>query len=119
MDVDPLRTGIALAVLLAATFVVMSISGLRYRRELAVAAVRAAVQLVAIGYLLRLLLEEVGLPGSLAWVAGMVVVAGSVSAGRGRGLPRVRLVATIAIAIVAGAMAGTTPARSSSTNDRS
>ena len=92
--------GVALSVLLV---VVAGAVVLRERlglaRELAIAAVRAAVQLVAIGFVLQLLLEQLGLPGSLAWVAGMVVVAGSVSAGRGRGLPRVRLVATVAIAV--------------------
>lgn len=65
--------------------------------ELAIGVVRAAVQLVAVGYALRVLFVHAGLPGSLAWVVGMVVVAGRVSGGRGRGLPSARWVATAAV----------------------
>lgn len=68
-------------------------------REVVVAAVRAAVQLVAVGAVLGLVFRHTGLPGSLAWVTGMVLVAGRVAARRGAGLPRVQLVATAALAV--------------------
>jgi putative ABC transport system permease protein len=48
VDVDPIRTGIALVALLAVAFLVMTIGGLGYRKELAIAAARALVQLVAV-----------------------------------------------------------------------
>lgn len=71
-------------------------------RDLAVAAARAAAQLVAVGALLRLLFEHTGVAGSLGWVVAMVVVAGRVAGGRAAGLPRAVPVAT------AAAMAGVT-----------
>ena len=67
-------------------------------REVVVAALRAAVQLVAVGLLLLVLFRHTGLPGALAWVAGMVLLAGRVAGGRARGLPGATRVATIGIA---------------------
>src|SRR5205807_4080226 len=43
--------------------------------------------------------HHAGLPGSLGWVAAMVLVAGGVSARRGAGLPRARLVSTVSVAV--------------------
>jgi putative ABC transport system permease protein len=68
-------------------------------REVIVAAVRAAVQLVAVGALLLVLFRHTGLPGALAWVTGMVVLAGRVAGGRAKGLPRATWVATLAVAV--------------------
>lgn len=67
-------------------------------REVATAAARAGVQLVAVGALLDWLFAHAGLAGSLGWVAAMVVIAGGVSAGRGAGIPGARVVSTIAVA---------------------
>jgi putative ABC transport system permease protein len=75
-------------------------------REVVVAAVRAIVQLALVGVLLGLLFRHTGLPGSLAWVTGMVLVAGRVAARRGAGLPRVQLVATLALAAGVSATLG-------------
>jgi putative ABC transport system permease protein len=68
-------------------------------RELVVAVVRAGVQLLAVGSVLRLIFDHAGVPGSLAWILAMVLIAGRVAGARGRGLPRSYLVATAAIAV--------------------
>ena len=95
----PSWPGVALSLLLvlAAAAVAMR-TGLGMTRELAVAVVRAGVQLLAVGALLRLIFEHAGVPGSLGWIAAMVLIAGRVAGARGRGLPQVYLVATAAIA---------------------
>jgi len=115
----PSWLGVGMSVVLVAVAVAVVLrERLGLARELVVAAVRAGVQLVAVGALLRLLFEHAGLAGSLGWVAGMVLVAGRVGAGRGRGLPRVQLVATCGVAagvlatlglLVAGGVVETTP----------
>jgi putative ABC transport system permease protein len=56
-------------------------------RELLVAALRAFVQLVAVGAVLSFLFAEAGLLGALAWLAAMVAVASVEAARRARGLP--------------------------------
>jgi putative ABC transport system permease protein len=86
-------------VLVVACVAVVARERLGLGREVAVAAIRAAVQLVAVGALLQWLFRHAGLAGSLGWVAAMVLVAGGVSARRGRGLPRARTVSTVAIAV--------------------
>lgn len=58
------------------------------RRDLLVAALRAFVQLLAVGSLLTILFTRAGLLGGLIWVAGMVVIAGLVAAGRSKELPK-------------------------------
>ncbi len=68
-------------------------------REVLIAAARAAVQLVLVGLLLLVLFEHTGLLGALAWVAGMVMLAGRVAGGRARGLPGAARAATIGIAV--------------------
>jgi putative ABC transport system permease protein len=67
-------------------------------REVVVAAVRAVVQLVAVGALLGVLFRHTGTPGSLLWVVGMVVVGARVSGARGRAVPRSTRVAAVALA---------------------
>ncbi|GAC1326018.1 MAG: hypothetical protein NVSMB13_10150 [Mycobacteriales bacterium] len=95
----PSWLGVGLSVVLVGIAVAVVVrERLGLARELIVAAVRAAVQLIAVGALLLLLFRHTGLPGSLGWVAGMVLIAGRVGAGRGRGLPRVQLVATCGVA---------------------
>ena len=66
-------------------------------RDVLVAAVRAGVQLLAVGAVLGLLFEHAGLPGSVAWVGGMVVVAGRVAGGRVPGLRHARRLACAAV----------------------
>ncbi|MDQ6650770.1 MAG: iron export ABC transporter permease subunit FetB [Actinomycetota bacterium] len=115
----PSWLGVGLSVLLVGVAVAVAVrERLGLARELVVAAVRAAVQLIAVGALLLLLFRHTGLPGSLGWVAGMVLVAGRVGAGRGRGLPRVQLVATCGVAagvvatlglLIAGGVVETAP----------
>lgn len=85
-----------LLVLVVAAVILHSRLGMT--RELAVAVIRAAVQLLAVGSLLSLIFDHAGIAGSLAWIAAMVVVAGRVSGGRGRGLHRSTMVATAAVA---------------------
>src|SRR3954469_4389889 len=89
---------LSLILVLAAAAVAMR-SRLGMTRELAIAVVRAGVQLVAIGAVLRVIFDHAGVPGSLGWVVAMVLIAGRVSGGRGRGLPHSYAVATIATAV--------------------
>ncbi len=67
-------------------------------RDVVVAAVRAAVQLVAVGAVLGVLFDRAGSPGSVLWVTGMVLVAGRVSGGRVPGLAHAQRTATTAVA---------------------
>lgn len=92
--------GVGLSLLLVAVAIAVAVRAhLDNAREIAVAAARAAVQLLAVGALLKLLFQHTGIPGSLAWVAAMVVIAGRVAAGRGKGLPRATSTATASIAV--------------------
>jgi putative ABC transport system permease protein len=68
-------------------------------RELVVAAVRAGVQLVAVGAVLLVIFDRTGLPGGLAWVVLMIGIAGHVAGRRGRGLPRATRSATAGVAV--------------------
>ena len=79
---------------------------LKLTRELLVASARAFVQLLIVGALLTFLFTNAGLLGALAWVSGMVVVAGFVAAGRSRELPEARFTALIAIAVGAATTLG-------------
>lgn len=67
--------------------------------ELVVAAVRAGIQLVAVGALLLVIFARTGLPGGFGWVIVMMVIAGQVAGRRGRGLRRARLSATAGVAV--------------------
>ena len=63
------------------------------------------MQLVAVGALLLVLFRHTGLPGALAWVTAMVLLAGRVAGGRAKGLPHATRVATAGIAVgVAGTL---------------
>jgi putative ABC transport system permease protein len=68
-------------------------------REVIVAAVRAIVQLVAVGALLGVLFARAGLPGGLAWVAAMVAVGGRVAGRRGAGVPHAARIGAASIAV--------------------
>jgi putative ABC transport system permease protein len=75
-------------------------------RELLTASVRAGLQLAAVGLVLLVLFSRAGLPGSLAWVAVMVLIAGRVAGHRGRGIPHATRTATAAIAAGTAATLG-------------
>lgn len=68
-------------------------------RDLAIAAVRALVQLVAVGAVLAWLFANAGLLGALVWIAVMTLVAASESRRRGRGIPRAYLTALLGITV--------------------
>ena len=59
-------------------------------REVAIAAVRAFVQLAAVGALLLVVFEKGGLPAAFVWLAVMVVIAGLVAGRRAAGIPSAR-----------------------------
>ncbi|MEU1981795.1 iron export ABC transporter permease subunit FetB [Nocardia sp. NPDC019395] len=67
-------------------------------RDLLSAAVRAAVQLAAVGVVLLLLFEHAATAGVIAWVAVMLLIAGQVAGRRGRAVPHARILATASIA---------------------
>ncbi|MGZ6828026.1 MAG: ABC transporter permease [Mycobacteriales bacterium] len=91
--------GVAASVLLVGVCVgVVVREQLGLGREVVVAAVRAVVQLVAVGALLGVLFRHAGTPGSLLWVVGMVAVGARVSGGRGRAVPGASRVAAVALA---------------------
>lgn len=93
----PSWTGVVLSLVLVAGCVAVVVRGrLGLAREVTVAAVRAGVQLVAVGAVLHWLFQHAGIAGSLGWVAAMVLVAGGVSARRGAGIPHVRMLSTVA-----------------------
>lgn len=83
---------VAIAVVIAAR------QRLGLTREMLTASLRAGLQLAAVGLVLLVLFSCAGLPGSLAWVAVMVLIAGRVAGRRGRGIPHVTRIATVAIA---------------------
>jgi putative ABC transport system permease protein len=90
--------GVALATLLiAATGAVVVRERLGLGRDVVEAAVRAVVQLVAVGFVLRFLFEHTGIPGSLGWVGGMVLLAGRTAGRRAPGLPGAVRAATVGI----------------------
>jgi len=101
VNVEPLRTGIALALLLAATFAVMSLSGLSYRKELAIAASRAFVQLIVVALLIAWIFTHP--EGAFIYLGVMLVVAAYTSNRRIGGDARDRLGVLLAIFLGAAA----------------
>lgn len=92
--------GVAASVLLVVLAVVASMwAHLGLAKDLVLAAVRAFVQLLAVGAVLTVLFARAGLLGALAWLAGMVVVAGFVAAGRSKELPRRRSIALWSVGV--------------------
>lgn len=99
--------GVVVSVLLVGIAVAVSMRArLGLSRELLWAATRAFVQLLAVGAILTVLFTRAGLLGALAWVGGMVVIAGLVAAGRSKELPRARTTAWLAILIGTGTTLG-------------
>jgi len=68
-------------------------------REIVVAALRALVQLVAVGAVLAWLFAHAGLAGALAWVLAMTFVAANESRRRGSGIPRAYSSALVGILV--------------------
>lgn len=66
-------------------------------RDLAIAAVRALVQLVAVGAVLAWLFANAGLLGALVWIIVMALIAAGESRRRGRGIPKAYLIALLGI----------------------
>jgi putative ABC transport system permease protein len=92
--------GVAASALLVGIAVAVAVRArLGLTRDLLWAAVRAFVQLLAVGAVLTVLFTRAGLLGALAWVAGMVVIAGFVAAGRSKELPRGRSIAWAAVGV--------------------
>lgn len=92
-------------VLVAATLVVLAVAishrrGLDLERELAIAAVRAALQLAAVGALVTLVFEHGGL--AAGFVAVMLAAAALTSGHRLRGIRRPTAIAGATIALGAG-----------------
>ncbi|WP_433184548.1 ABC transporter permease [Actinoallomurus sp. CA-150999] len=93
---------VASFILVGVALAVVARARLHITRELVVAVVRAAVQLIAIGALLLAIFQYTGLPGAFAWAAIMVVIAGQVAGRRGSGVPRSRVAATVGLAVGGG-----------------
>lgn len=75
-------------------------------RDLLMVAVRALVQLAAVGALLGVVFQYGGLPAAFAWLAIMVVIGGQVAGRRAKGMPASRRTATVAVATGAAATMG-------------
>ncbi|MFE7979750.1 ABC transporter permease [Streptomyces shenzhenensis] len=104
----PTWAGVAAsAALIALTIAVTWRARLGLARDIALAAVRAALQLAAVGALLLLVFRHTGLAGAIGWLALMVLIAGQVAARRARALPRALPAATAAITIGTAATVGT------------
>lgn len=91
------------AVAICGVFVVIAVAlahreRLGMTREIITAAVRAAVQLAAVGAVLLVLFRTAGLPGAAAWVVGMIALAGQIAGRRGRQVPQATGIATAAVA---------------------
>ena len=100
-----------LGVAASALLVLIAVAASRWARlgltrELLWAAIRSFVQLAAVGAVLTILFARAGLLGALAWVAGMVVIAGFVAAGRSKELPNGRSTAWIAVGVGAATTLG-------------
>lgn len=91
---------VATSVLLVGIAVVITArQRLGLTRDILIAGARAFVQLVAVGMVLVVIFEHGGVPGSLGWVALMVLIAGQVAGRRGKGVPQARVIATVAVGI--------------------
>jgi putative ABC transport system permease protein len=96
----PSWTAVAVSVLLVLVAVaIASWQRLGISREIVVAAVRALVQLVAIGAVLAWLFAHAGIAGALAWIFAMTFVAANESRRRGHGIPRAYRAAFVGIVV--------------------
>jgi putative ABC transport system permease protein len=88
---------IASAALVAVSAGLVMRVGAGLTRRFAFAMAMAAIQLLAVGYLLRIVFAHGGLSGTLAWLVAMMLAAGQVAGHRGAGVPHARLIGTTAI----------------------
>jgi putative ABC transport system permease protein len=103
----PTWAGVAAsAALIALAIVVAWRQRLHLAREIAVAALRAVAQLVAVGAVLLLIFRHTGLVGASGWVVAMALIAGRVAARRASGLPHAVPIATAAIMTATAATLG-------------
>ncbi len=75
-------------------------------RDVVIAALRALVQLIAVGAVLAWLFAHAGVAGALAWIVAMTVVAANESRRRGRGIPRAYRAALLGITVGTAATLG-------------
>lgn len=101
VQVEPWRTALALALLFSAALAVMTVGGLGYRRELAIAAVRAFVQLIAVALIIAWIFTHP--EGAFAYLAVMVVAAAWTSTRRIGGDRRDGMGVLLAIILGSGA----------------
>ena len=87
------------ALLVVVAVVIASWQRLGISREIVVAALRALVQLVAIGAVLAWLFAHAGVAGALAWILAMTFVAANESRRRGHGIPRAYRAALVGIVV--------------------
>lgn len=104
-DVDPLRSGIAVVVLVAIAVLAARVGRVSISRDVVVATVRAAVQLAAVAVVIAWVFRH---PEGTAVYLGVMVVAAAVTASRRIGLSGTAALGT-AVAIVAGALAAVVP----------
>jgi len=103
----PTWFGVAASVALVALTAVVAWRGrLGVTREVVVAAVRAFVQLVAVGAILSFLFDNAGRLGALGWLSVMVSVASVEAARRARGLPGALRTAATGIGVGAATTLG-------------
>ena len=103
----PTWLGVAASVSLVLLAMAVSVRDrLGLTRELAVAAIRAFVQLLVVGALLLIVFERGGLAAAFGWLAIMVVIGGFVAGRRAAQLPRSVHSAMAAIAIAVGVTVG-------------
>ena len=98
----PIPSWAAVAVSALLVLVAMGIAWrehLGVSRDIAIAAVRAFVQLLAVGAVLAWLFAHAGVLGALAWIAAMAVIAASESRRRGGGIPHAYLAALLGISL--------------------
>ena len=100
MTTIPSWTAVAVSGLLVLVSVaIASWQRLGITRDVVVAALRALVQLVAIGAVLAWLFTHAGVAGALAWILAMTFVAANESRRRGRGIPRAYTSALVGILV--------------------
>jgi putative ABC transport system permease protein len=106
------------ALLVVVAVAIASWQRLGITRDVVVAALRALVQLLAVGAVLAWLFTHAGLAGALAWIVAMALVAANESRRRGRGIPGAYTAALVGIAsgtaatlgvLVLGGVISTTP----------
>jgi len=103
----PQWSGVAASVVLVALTAGIAAWGkLGIARDVLIAALRAFVQLVAVGAALSFLFLHAGVLGALLWLSLMVLIGGFEASRRAKGLPRAQRTATTGIAVGAAVTLG-------------